>query len=142
MSACQLVLIEDNPADVMLVELALRENNIPCEITVFRNGEEALEALCPAEGGDRKPFIPAAILLDLNIPRINGFGVLVRLGQNPRLVSVPIAIMSSSVAPNDQAFARGYGVRYIGKPSQLEEFLGSVGRAVKEMLILNTTSAG
>ena len=135
MSQCQIVLIEDNPADVFLVRLALKENDVPCEMTLFNNGEEALRVLCPQNGDAENAFVPDVILLDLNTPRSDGFSVLARLRQTPRLAKVPIAIITSSQATSDQdRIARLGGIRYIQKPSQLEAFLSTVSRAVKEML--------
>ena len=135
MSACQIVLIEDNPGDVLLTRMALEQNDVPCEITVFNDGEEALNVLCPPEGGKLNPFVPDAILLDLNTPRCDGFSVLIRLRQTPRFSNVPIAIITSSQATSDKArISRLGAVRYIEKPSQLDAFLLTVGLAVKEML--------
>lgn len=135
MSDCQIVLIEDNPADVLLVEMALKQNGVICEMTKFNSGQEALKVLCPAEGARANAFVPDAILLDLNTPKSDGFNVLVRLKNAPNLVGVPVAIITSSQARSDQKRSDSLGaVRYIQKPSDLEEFLSTVGRAVKEML--------
>ena len=135
MSQCRVVLIEDNPADVYLVQLALKENDVHCEMTLFNNGEEALRVLCPPVGGAESTFVPDAILMDLNTPKSDGFSVLARLRQTPRLAKVPIAIITSSQATSDQdRIARFGGIRYIRKPSQLEAFLSTVSTAVKEML--------
>ena len=134
-SQCQVVLIEDNPADVFLVQLALKENDVPCKITMFNNGEEALSVLCPPEGAEPNTFVPDAILLDLNTPKSDGFSVLIRLREAPRLAHVPIAIITSSQATSDKdRISRLGAIRYIQKPSQLEAFLSTVGQAVKEML--------
>jgi chemotaxis family two-component system response regulator Rcp1 len=135
LSQCQIVLIEDNPADVLLVRLALKENDVPCEMTLFNNGEEALRVLCPPEGGMENTFVPDAILLDLNTPKSDGFSVLARLRETPRLAKVPIAIITSSQATSDQdRITRLGGIRYIQKPSPLDAFLSIVSKAVKEML--------
>jgi CheY-like chemotaxis protein len=134
MSTVRIVLIEDNPADVYLVELALKENGIPCELTRFESGQEALSVLCPAEDEGPATFIPDAILLDLNTPKSDGFQVLNRLKQSPGLAHVPLAILTSSAATSDKHRSALQGVRYIQKPSQLEAFLATIGQAVKEML--------
>lgn len=70
MNAARIVLIEDNPADVLLVELALKETCISCELTKFTSGQDALSALCSPEGAT---FVPDAILLDLNTLRATAF---------------------------------------------------------------------
>lgn len=135
MSPRRIVLIEDNPADVLLVQKALEANGVICEIKQFENGLEALRVLCPPEGTEANQFVPDAILLDLNTPKSDGFNVLVRLKNTPHLADVPIAIFTSSQAGGDKARSHSLGAaRYIQKPSCLEEFLSTVGRAIKEML--------
>ncbi len=132
MNTVRIVLIEDNPGDILLVELALKENGILCELTRFNNGEEALRVLfSPAEANAP---VPDAILLDLNTPKSDGFNVLIKLRQSPRFSKTPIAILTSSQASSDKHRSALQGVRYIQKPSQLEAFLATVGAAVKEML--------
>ena len=131
MKPARIVLVEDNPGDVLLFEMALKENGISCELTHFNNGTEALRALSAPEA---TTFVPDAILLDLNTPRSDGFQVLIKISQSPRLSHVPIAILTSSRASGDQYRAVLQGVRFIQKPSHLEEFLATVGGAVREML--------
>src|SRR5712691_12087027 len=134
MKAAQIVLIEDNPADVFLVELALKESGVTYEMTKFESGEEALKALCPLEETETSAFVPDAILLDLNTPKSDGFEVLITLKQVPRFARVPIAIITSSQAPSDKHRTSLQGTRYIQKPAQLKEFLTTVGQAIKEMI--------
>ena len=138
MSGCRVVLIEDNPADVFLIKLALKENNVVCELTVFPNGHDALNALCPdrgTEGTAVTGLVPDVILLDLNTPKSDGFEVLLRLRGSPHLSDARIAILTSSQASSDKARSIRLGaMRYIQKPSQLDEFLSTVGPAVREML--------
>jgi CheY-like chemotaxis protein len=135
MNTAHIVLIEDNSADVLLVEMALKENGIPYELTRFKNGQAALDFLCAPAGTAANAFHPDCILLDLNTPKSDGFEVLGKLRLNPYLADVPIAIITSSQARSDKHRTSLMGaVRYIEKPSQLEEFLSTVGRAVKEML--------
>lgn len=129
-----IVLIEDNPADVLLVERALQKYQIACHLNKFVNGEDALNALCPPLGQPAEA-VPDVILLDLNTPRCDGFDVLRRLRTNPQLVRAAIAILSSSGAKRDRHRSELLGaVRYIEKPSELQEFITSVGSAVLEML--------
>jgi CheY-like chemotaxis protein len=132
MNVARIVVIEDNPADVQLIEMALRENAIPYAMTRFETGEDALDALC-SPGASTIPI--DAILLDLNTPKSDGFNVLGRLRGTPHLADVPIAILSSSQARSDKQRTALLGaVRYIEKPSQLEPFLKTVSDAVKAML--------
>ena len=131
MDKARIVLIEDNPGDVLLVEMALKENGIAYELSQFENGLEALRVL---SGQASDAPVPDAILLDLNTPRSDGFHVLIQLTQSARLSQVPIAILTSSRASSDRHRAFLQNARYIQKPSQLEDFLATVGQAVKEML--------
>lgn len=134
MKAAQIVLIEDNPADVFLVDLALKECGVIFEMTRFKSGLEALSALCPPEGKEASTFVPDAILLDLNTPRSDGFEVLIKLKQSPRLARVPMAVITSSKATSDKHRTVLQGSRYIEKPADLEKFISTVGQAVKEMI--------
>ncbi len=127
----EIVLIEDNPGDVALVQLALRSEKILYVLRHYRSGEDAVDAFT-AEPSGTKP--PSVILLDLNTPRTDGFAALAKLMQMPRLAHVPIAVLTSSRAHSDKHRASIHGARYIEKPSQLKEFLSSVGGAVRDML--------
>ena len=134
MGQWQIVVIEDNPADVFLVQLALESNDVACEMTTFENGQEALKVLCPAGETGSNALVPDAILLDLNTPKSDGFDVLNEIRKSPRLSHTPVAILTSSQATSDKGRASRMGVRYIEKPSHLEAFLSTVGNAVKDML--------
>jgi CheY-like chemotaxis protein len=133
MNPVHIVLIEDNPSDVMLVELALKESRVSYQLTRFRSGAEAVRALCSIEPST-ECVVPDAILLDLNTPRSDGFQVLVQLKQTPRLADVPIAVLTSSRATADKHRTSTLGARYVEKPYQLEDFLTTVADAVKAML--------
>ena len=111
--------------------MSLQESGISHSLTEFERGRDAAEVLC-AESGDAP--VPDAILLDLNTPCTNGFEVLHKLRDCPRLARVPIAILTSSRAQSDKHRAALQGARYIEKPSELDAFLSSVANAVKEML--------
>jgi CheY-like chemotaxis protein len=84
MKPAEIVVIEDNQADVFLIKLALEEYAIPYVLTWFRNGLEAVLTLCVPSGLANAPC-PDVILLDLNTPRSDGFEILAKLQQTPRL---------------------------------------------------------
>jgi CheY-like chemotaxis protein len=132
MKPAQIVLIEDNPADILLVKLALKEHGIAHVLTHFDSGEEAVQKLCSEPNAPS--FVPDAILLDLNTPRTDGFEALHRLREFPRLSDVQIAIFTSSRDRKDKHRAGIQGVRYIEKPTGLNEFLTTMGHEVKAML--------
>jgi DNA-binding response OmpR family regulator len=130
MKPAHIILIEDNPADVLLVRLALEENGIVHAMTEFKNGLDAVRTLCvPAA---ERPFEPDAILLDLNTPRTDGFDVLSQLRRC--FEGVPITVLTSSRARSDKQRASSFGACYLEKPCELQDFIVAVGGAVREML--------
>lgn len=134
MSAARIVLIEDNPADILLVELALKEHGIPNELTKFTSGREAVSVLCDSQDSAGDTFLPDIILLDLNTPKSDGFQVFLQLKQSPRLAQVPIVILTSSSADSDMHRSSLLGVQLIQKPSDVNAFFATIGQAVKDML--------
>jgi chemotaxis family two-component system response regulator Rcp1 len=128
--AQNIMLVEDNEGDVYLVEKALQNRNIPYQLTRYEDGEQAMRAL--SEADFRKPDL---ILLDLNLPRREGFDVLRATRTRPDLVGVPVGILTASDAATDRHRVSLIGAeRYIHKPPTLEEFLDDVGQAIVEML--------
>src|SRR5690348_3828721 len=93
-----ILLAEDDPDDVLLTNIALRKARLANPLQVVRDGEEAI-AYLRGEGkfGDRHHFpLPILLLLDLNMPKLNGFQVLEWLRQQPELSHMPVAVMTSS----------------------------------------------
>jgi chemotaxis family two-component system response regulator Rcp1 len=130
-----IVLIEDNEADIYLLKLALRESGIAFQMTQFQNGDDALLSLSPARSREKDFRVPDLILLDLNIPRSDGFEVIGKLRANPRLADVPMAIVTSSPSPEDRARAGVLGAAsYIQKATQLDAFIEGVGSTVRRLL--------
>src|SRR6478609_7303858 len=95
MRAARIVLIEDNPADVLLVKLALTENKIDHTLIEFESGADAVRVLC-AFAHEEMSDPPDAILMDLNTPRTNAMDVLGHLRQ--RFAYIPITVLTSSRA--------------------------------------------
>ncbi len=125
-----IVVVEDNPADVLLIRKALQEKSIKCELTCFENGETALRNL-----SQQGRLLPDLILLDLQLPTADGVEVLGKIRCMPRFSEVPVVILTSSESPSDkQRTARMGAARYIRKPSRLEDFFREVGAGVEEML--------
>ncbi len=130
-----IVLIEDNPSDVFLTKLALDRSGVPYKMTNFRNGADALLALCPGGDSSAVPLVPDLILLDLNTPRSDGFEVLAKIRSDARLSLVPVAVITSSASPADKHRAAGNGATaYIQKPTELNAFIEAVGGAVRRIL--------
>jgi CheY-like chemotaxis protein len=126
----QVLLAEDNAADVYLIREALREHGVNCELRVAADGQEVLEVL-----KGNKPQVEGIklLILDLNLPRHDGIEILERL-RNSGLRNIPIVVLTSSDSQRDRDLAMKLGaVRFLRKPSELEQFL-SLGAVFKELL--------
>jgi CheY-like chemotaxis protein len=126
----QILLAEDNAADVYLIREALREHGVICELRVAPDGQEVLEALTGVSPnvGELK-----LIILDLNLPRHDGIEILERL-RDTGLGHIPVVVLTSSDSQRDRDLAIQLGaVRFLRKPSGLEQFL-SLGAVFKELL--------
>src|SRR6267154_1932291 len=99
-----ILLVEDNPDDEALTLRALRKNNISNEVVVARDGVAALDYL----QGDGKP-LPAVVLLDLKLPKVDGLEVLRRLRAEPRTKLLPVVILTSSTEEKDIINGDNYG---------------------------------
>jgi CheY-like chemotaxis protein len=128
-----IVLVDDNPADILLVREALAWNEVKSDLLVARDGDEAIKLL---EEIDSKLLpCPDLVVLDLNLPRRSGFDVLERIRSTHRCDGVPVAVLSSSDAPTDKQRAQRLGAsRYFKKPSNLTDFM-SIGGRLKEMIL-------
>jgi len=126
----RILLVEDNPGDVYLVEKALRTRRIDYDLMRYEDGEEAIRAVAEVNSQ-----VPDLILLDLNLPKREGFEILQSIRGRPWLVGVPVAIFTSSEDGRDRHRVALMGAeRYIHKPPTLDEFVDEVGRAIEEML--------
>lgn len=122
-------LAEDNRADVYLVEMALKEHQIPFALRLVEDGDEALRVV--ERFGEDEP-VPDIALLDLNLPRQEGDQIVRRLRQHPCCESIPIVIMTSSDSERDRAMAKTYNAVFFSKPADLSGFL-ELGSLVKDL---------
>ncbi len=121
-----ILLVEDNPDDELLTLRALKKNNILNEVTVARDGAEALEHLLGDDGAGAMP--PALILLDLKLPKVDGFEVLRRIRADDRTRLIPVVILTSSRQEEDiLAGYRNGANAYVRKPVNFSEFARAVG---------------
>ena len=126
----QVLLAEDNAADVYLIREALREHQVNCELQVASDGQEVLETLT---GESVRAGTLKLIILDLNLPRHDGIEILERL-RDTGLGRIPVVVLTSSDSQRDRDIALRLGaVRFLRKPSELEQFL-SLGAVFKELL--------
>jgi len=127
----EILLVEDNAADVRLTQEALKEGKVSNNLTVARDGEEALEIL-RRQGAHAGAARPDLILLDLNLPRKDGREVLATLKADPSLKHIPVVVLTTSSAEVD--VLKSYQLHancYITKPVDLEQFV-SVVRSIDE----------
>ncbi|HMF60966.1 MAG TPA: response regulator [Vicinamibacterales bacterium] len=130
-----IALVEDNADDEALTMRALKKHSIANEIVVLRDGVEALEYLLAPD----RP-LPQLVLLDLNLPRINGLEVLQRLREEPRTKLLPIVILTSSNEERDLIEGYRLGVNsYVRKPVDFIQFSDAVRQLGLYWLVLNQT---
>ena len=137
MKSLKILLVEDSPSDVRLIREALKETPVPVQITVARDGVEAIEYLHQTEVG--LATRPDLMLLDLNLPRKNGREVLAEVKSSPSLKQIPVLIMTSSKSDEDveQAYSLNANC-YIAKPADLNEYQNVV-RAIEEFWFMTAT---
>lgn len=126
-----ILLAEDNPRDVELTARALAQSNLANRLDVVSDGVEALEYLrCEGAYAGRKPEAPAAMLLDIKMPRMDGLEVLREIRKDPRLRRLPVVILTSSREEQDLVAGYDLGANaYVVKPVDFEDFI----RAVKQL---------
>ena len=135
-----ILLVEDNQDDEALTLRALSRNNITNQVQVVRDGQEAVDWLeATGPHADRNPDdVPALILLDLKLPKIDGLEVLRRLRANPRTALVPVVILTSSKEDRDRASGYQSGANsYVQKPVDFAEFKEAVRQLGLYWLLLN-----
>ncbi len=135
-----ILLVEDSPDDEALTLRALKKNNITNEVVVAHDGVEAVEYLFgygSYEGRDATD-LPQIVLLDLKLPRMDGFEVLKQLRADPRTRLLPVVILTSSREQED--LVRGYSLganSYVRKPVNFEQFVEAVKQLGLYWLVLN-----
>lgn len=126
-----LLLVEDNPADVRLTEEALKEGQVPVSLSVASDGVEAVDFLY-RRGKYSKAPRPDLILLDLNMPRKSGREVLSEIKSDPDLKRIPVLVMTTSTAEQDIAKAYNLNANcYIAKPMELAGLIDII-RSIEE----------
>jgi CheY-like chemotaxis protein len=115
-----ILLVEDNPADVRLTQEAFKDARVPNRLHVARDGVEALSMLRDATGAVPRPDL---ILLDLNLPRKDGREVLQDIKQDEALRHIPVVILSTSQSEHDVARSYRLGANaFVTKPVDIDRF--------------------
>ncbi len=123
-----ILLVEDNAKDAELTLEALSENNLGNEIIWVRDGVEALNYLnAKGQYADREPDLPALILLDLKMPRMDGIETLTAIKNDPNLKFLPVVMLTSSRQEKDLVRTYDLGVNaYVVKPVDLDSFIQAI----------------
>lgn len=123
-SEFHILLIEDSRADAKIIERALKEGNIAHRLTVIPDGRQALEFLFASHGDVRAADLePDLILLDLNLPGLDGCQVLTRIKQDPCLRMIPVVILTTSNREEDILSTYSAGANtYIPKPTEYPSY--------------------
>lgn len=118
-----ILLVEDNPADAQLVQIALDEIHEPVNLHTVRDGQDAISFLKRRPPFSQAPQ-PAMIFLDLNMPRMRGHECLKEIKSDPELKAIPVIVLTTSDAETDIRVAYELGANcYVTKPSGYEAFL-------------------
>jgi two-component system response regulator len=123
-----ILLVEDNPDDVTLTVRAFRKNNISNEMAVACDGEEALRYLLPdAATGTVTAPLPLMVLLDINLPKVNGLDVLRRIRSHDRTRHLPVVVLTTSSEERDIVESYDLGANsYVRKPVVFESFIDAI----------------
>ncbi|MFB3924125.1 MAG: response regulator [Terriglobia bacterium] len=135
-----ILLVEDNPDDAVLALRALRKHNVANEVTHVTDGAAALEYLFGAEthASHQSLSLPDVVLLDLKLPKVDGFEVLRRIRSEERTKLLPVVILTSS--KEEQDLVNGYSLganSYIRKPVDFNQFVEAVRQLGLYWLVLN-----
>ena len=122
MKSGTVLLVEDNPDDVLFTLRAFEKNHIFNEFIVAADGEQALEYLLPADEG--RALKPALVLLDVNLPKVDGLEVLRRIRSHPRTVALPVVVLTTSNEERDIVASYRLGANsFVRKPVTFAEFV-------------------
>jgi DNA-binding response OmpR family regulator len=126
-------LIEDNPADVELFRLALKEAGVECDLVLFDDGRDVIDYIRNADTSVSESA-PDLMILDLNLPKNDGLEILQVLRNTLHFAKVLIAVLSSSSSARERASLAEFQIReFIVKPPNLEEYL-NIGHVVRNLL--------
>ncbi len=133
-----ILLVEDNPSDTQLTRRALAQSHVANDMIVVEDGQEAIEFLFGGEAGRGKGELPALVLLDLKLPRVDGIEVLRRIRAERRTRRLPVVVLTSSREEHDIAASYDEGVNsYITKPVDFTQFVQAIQHLGLYWLILN-----
>ncbi|HYR27759.1 MAG TPA: response regulator [Thermoanaerobaculia bacterium] len=134
----RILLVEDNEDDIELTLIAFRRQQLANELVIARDGQAALEILHGTPSRPAQP-LPAVVLLDLKLPRRDGFEVLDAIRAHPHTRLLPVVVLTSSAQERDRLQTYKLGANsYIVKPVDFEQFLEAARQIGMYWLMLNT----
>ena len=134
----KILLVEDNPDDVTLTMRALKSHNITNEVIVARDGVEAVDYLFGTKVRPATAELPAVVLLDLKLPKLNGMEVLQRIRAEERTRFLPVVILTSSDEERDLLEGYSLGANsYVRKPVDFVEFTKAAQQLGLYWLLMN-----
>ncbi|HVI59531.1 MAG TPA: response regulator [Luteimonas sp.] len=145
MSHKDILLVEDNPDDVELTRIAFAEAKVANNLVVAGDGAEALDYLFArgAHAGRDPDDLPSIVLLDLNLPKVDGREVLQAIRANEKTRGLPVVVLTTSTEPFDVEASYALGVNsYIRKPVDFEQFVWAVKQVGLYWLVLNHPREG
>jgi CheY-like chemotaxis protein len=140
----RILMVEDDPNDVELTMTALEGHNLANEVTVTRDGEEALDYLYRrGKYLTRSSDHPAVILLDIKLPKIDGLEVLRQVKSDDNLKMIPVVVLTSSHEETDLVSSYKLGVNaYVVKPVDFHEFVNAIKELGIFWAIINAAPPG
>lgn len=127
----RIFVVEDNLSDVLLIQEALNARGIQAKLQIAVEGERAMQDLAAMGLAD----VPHLIIVDLNLPRVNGLQLLRAIRRNLKFTATPVMVLTSSRSSQDRVEAEKLGATaYVSKPGSLDEFLGHVGETIQRLL--------
>jgi DNA-binding response OmpR family regulator len=126
---------EDNLPDALLVKEAIKTESLPIEVYITADGEQAIDFIERAETDPQSPC-PHVMLLDINLPKIDGFEVLRRVRASHKCANIPVLMITSSDSQGDRSEAAKLGARYFRKPITYDEFV-KIGSFLRQFLVEN-----
>jgi CheY-like chemotaxis protein len=140
----RILLVEDDPRDVELTLTALEDHKLANEVTVARDGQEALDYLYRrGQFSSRPNENPAVMLLDLKLPKVDGLEVLKQIKSDEQLKTVPVVVLTSSHEEQDMMRSYKLGVNaYVVKPVDFHEFINAVKELGMFWAIINQPPPG
>ena len=138
MNPGKILLVEDNPDDVTLTMRALKSHNITNDVVVAQDGVQALDYLFGKQGRSPADDLPAVVLLDLKLPKLNGMEVLQRIRSDERTKLLPVVILTSSDEERDIIDGYSLGANsYVRKPVDFVEFTKAAQQLGLYWLLMN-----